>query len=106
MCANEFWTMLDVESGRQVWTVQDTELQEYLCGAMHPDGNFFACGGGSGGLRLFDVRANSLMSINTEAGVVGAVRSVSFNENGYWAALACDEGVQVRRTSCTALESL
>jgi WD40 repeat protein len=93
--------MLDVEAGRPVWKVQDSELTEYLCGAMHPDGNFFACGGTTGGLRLFDVRSSPLMTINSESGgsgstgVVGSVRSVSFNENGYWAALACDEGVQV-----------
>lgn len=95
MCGNAFWTMLDVETGKPVWKVQDKELTEYLCGAMHPDGNFFAAGGTTGGLRLFDVRSSPLMSISQEQGVAGSVRSVLFNENGYWAALACDEGVQV-----------
>jgi WD40 repeat protein len=96
MCANASWAMLDVAAARPVWRVQDGELSAYTCGALHPDGNFFAAGGAAGGLRLFDVRAAPLMSISAEQGVQGAVRSIAFNENGYWAALACDEGVQVR----------
>lgn len=89
------WAMLDVAAGRVAFSGRDPSLPAYTCGAMHPDGNFFAAGGTEGGVRLFDTRkaADPLAKID---GVEGAVRGLSFNENGYWAAVACDSGVQVR----------
>jgi WD40 repeat protein len=47
-----------------------------------------------GGLRLFDVKTSKVV-IDISDGVEGTVRSVTFNENGFWTALACDSGVQV-----------
>lgn len=89
------WAMLDVAAGRVAFSARDPDLPAYACGAMHPDGNFFAAGGTEGGVRLFDTRrvAEPLAKIDA---VDGAVHSLSFNENGYWAAVACDSGVQVR----------
>lgn len=88
------WAMLDVAAGRVAFSGRDPSLPAYTCGAMHPDGNFFAAGGTEGGVRLFDTRkaADPLAKID---GVEGAVRGLSFNENGYWAAVACDSGVQI-----------
>ena len=88
------WAMLDVVGGRVAFSGRDAELPGYASGAMHPDGNFFAAGGTEGGVRLYDTRkpAEALAKID---GTEGAVRSLSFNENGYWVAVSCDAGVQV-----------
>eukprot|EP00892_Ulva_mutabilis_P001038 jgi/Ulvmu1/10935/UM007_0114.1 len=88
------WAMLDVQAGRVAFAARDAELPGYTCGAMHPDGNFFAACGTEGGVRLFDTR-QAVAPLSKMEGVQGAVRSISFNENGYWAAVASDAGVQL-----------
>jgi hypothetical protein len=95
VAADASWQMLDVDAERTVWNVRTEAAGSFLSAAVHPDGNFFAAGGEAGSLHVYDVKtAEALMTISN--GVAGGVSDVSFNENGFWVALACGTGVQAR----------
>jgi pre-mRNA-processing factor 19 len=103
------WQLLDLERRRKLWDVRLEESGSFLSAAVHPDGNFFAAGGSTGGLVVVDVKtSNPLMSISE--GVAGEVLDVAFNENGFWVGLACATGVQVswssKRYSCAQVQVL
>jgi pre-mRNA-processing factor 19 len=94
VAADASWQLLDLERRQTLWNVSLQGSGSFLSAAVHPDGNFFAAGGTTGGLVVVDVKtSNLLMSISE--GVAGEVLDVAFNENGFWVGVACATGVQV-----------
>jgi pre-mRNA-processing factor 19 len=65
---------------------------ELTCGEFHPDGHLFAAGGKDGEIKLYSITtADNSANFTTD----GAVKDLSFSENGTWLASASANSTNV-----------
>lgn len=94
------WRFYDVSKEREIVCVKaDSEVYS---GQLHPDGLIFATGSGSGALKLWDIREQKDVSSVQEH--VGALKCLSFSENGYMLASGGSDGMMnlwdLRKMKC------
>merc|ERR1711871_306227 len=114
------WSFLDVQQGSELCSIYGTSKNStknseahdpiYAC-AFHPDGLLVGTGtgGDSNALRIWDVRGQECVGVLD--GHNGAVKSISFSENGYFVATGSEDGCvkiwDMRKLKCTAtIESM
>ncbi|BDA49495.1 Pre-mRNA-processing factor 19 [Coccomyxa sp. Obi] len=88
------WALYDVESGLCITQVPHTGIEEgYTCAEFHPDGLILGLGTSNSLVRMWEARqSKAVAKFDTHK---GAVRSISFSENGYYLATAADDGVKL-----------
>ncbi|KAG0213119.1 hypothetical protein BGX28_004945 [Mortierella sp. GBA30] len=81
------WAFHDLETGSTVMTARsDDVVKGYSSAAFHPDGLLFGTGTTDSAVKIWDVRTKE--AVASFDGHAGAVKAVSFSENGYHMAAA------------------
>eukprot|EP00735_Rhodelphis_limneticus_P001471 TRINITY_DN12095_c0_g1::TRINITY_DN12095_c0_g1_i1::g.9675::m.9675 TRINITY_DN12095_c0_g1::TRINITY_DN12095_c0_g1_i1::g.9675 ORF type:complete len:520 (+),score=156.66,sp/Q9AV81/PRP19_ORYSJ/46.24/9e-150,WD40/PF00400.27/1.3e+04,WD40/PF00400.27/2.5e+02,WD40/PF00400.27/0.00052,WD40/PF00400.27/1.3,WD40/PF00400.27/1.1e-05,WD40/PF00400.27/8.2e-08,WD40/PF00400.27/81,WD40/PF00400.27/8.5e-09,Prp19/PF08606.6/3.5e-33,zf-Nse/PF11789.3/5.1e-08,eIF2A/PF08662.6/5e+02,eIF2A/PF08662.6/0.12,eIF2A/PF08662.6/23,Cep57_C len=92
------WSMADLATGTVLCQVKDPNYGSagfagYTCVQFHPDGLVLATGTSDARIRLWDMQ--DLENAMTLEGHSGAIRALSFSENGYFLATAADSTVKL-----------
>ncbi|KAI8363235.1 WD40-repeat-containing domain protein [Mortierella sp. GBAus27b] len=81
------WTFYDLETGSALLTSQvDDTAKGYTSASFHPDGLLFGTGTAESTVKIWDIRTKD--TVASFEGHVGAVKTLTFSENGYLLAAA------------------
>lgn len=90
---DEKWAFSDIRSGRtlcRVTVVDENGVSQKLTTAQfHPDGLIFGVGTANGVVKIWDL--NEQVNLTNFADHTGAIKAVSFSENGYYLATAAED---------------
>ncbi|EIE19108.1 spliceosome component, nuclear pre-mRNA splicing factor [Coccomyxa subellipsoidea C-169] len=88
------WAFYDIETGTCFTQVPSAGAGEgYTSAEFHPDGLILGTGTANSLVRMWEARQSK--AVARFDGHKGAVRGLSFSENGYYLATAADDGVKV-----------
>jgi pre-mRNA-processing factor 19 len=87
------WAFMDIAQAECLSVTRDADGAKYTCGGFHPDGLILGTGAADSSVKIWDVKSSKVAA--KVEGHVGAVRSMSFSENGYYLATCAEDGVKL-----------
>ncbi|KRX99226.1 Pre-mRNA-processing factor 19 [Trichinella pseudospiralis] len=91
--SDEKWIFSDIFTGQTICSVADSEppSQGMTACQFHPDGLIFGVGNNAAAIKIWDMKEQS--NVANFPGHAGAVRALSFSENGYYLASVADDSM-------------